>query len=157
MTISIADQILNNLRSLLVAAGTDAGASVHIDRTEETPFEVNELPAVNLFAMAEKRATPAMMGAALGRAYLIEHTIDLVLEVYTRGGPPAAAAGRLIAAQCEAALAADPTVGSVCTQILRPTETRWSRDDASEQKLFKTQVLHTGAYRTHSNAVFTPI
>lgn len=157
MSTPVVDQLLDALQALLVAAATDAGASVHVDRTEDAPFEVAELPAVNLFALTEKRNTPAMMGAALGRPYLIEHMLEMVLEVYTRGGPDAARAGRLIAAQCEAALAANPTLDGVCSQILRPTETRWSRDDASEHKLFKTQVLLSGQYRTNSNAVFTPI
>lgn len=157
------DLILERLRALLIAAGTDAGASVHIDRTEAIPFEPAELPAVNLFALEEKRQAPAMMGAALGRAYLIEHMPELVLEVYTRGGPAAAKAGRVIAAQCEAALAADPTLTAAgtqpaaCSQILRPTQTRWVRDDGNEQKHFKAQLLLAGEYRTYSNAVFSPV
>lgn len=157
MTAPVPDQILDALKALLIAAGTDAGASVHIDRTEETPFEAVELPAINLELLEEERSHPSLRGAAVGDPVLTVHTVRLVQKVYTRGGPGAAAAARLIAAQCEAALAADPTLGGKCSQVLLPKRTNWLRDDAGEAKTFQANVLLQGEYRTYSNNIFTPV
>lgn len=157
MTTPVPDQILAALSALLTAANTDAGASVHIDRTEDTPFEAEELPAINLYLIDEERAHPSVRGAAVGEPVLGVHTLRIVQEVYTRGGPGGAAAGRVIAAQAEAALAADPTLGGKCSQVLLPKRTQWERDDRSEQKNFKTNVLLVGEYRTYSNAIYTPV
>lgn len=150
-------QILAAYRALLLAAATDAGTSVHVDRTTETPFEASELPAINLLLVDEDIDQPAPFGAARGQAVLQTHALRLICEVFARGGPAAAAQARLIAAQCDAALAADPTLGGKCSQILFPRKRQHERDDGSEQKLFSTKTLLVGEYRTYSNDPFNAV
>lgn len=154
---SAATQILAAYQALLLAAGTDAGDSVHVDRTTETPFEAAELPAINLLLVDEDIDQPAPFGAARGQPVLQTHGLRLVCEVYARGGPAAAAQTRLIAAQCDAALAADPTLGGKCSQILFPRKRQYERDDATEQKTFSTKTLLVGEYRTYSNDPFNAV
>ena len=66
------------------------------------------------------------------------------------------AAARRISAACEAALAADPTLGGVCTQVLRVTGRQWLRDDGAEQRLARMNTRLECAYRTRSTDPFTP-
>jgi hypothetical protein len=157
MTAPVSTQILAAYQALLLAAATGAGASVHVDRTAETPFEPAELPAVNLLLVDEDIDQPAPFGAARGQPVLQVHALRIVREVYTRGGPAAAAQARLIDAQCDAATAADPTLDGKCSQLLLPKKRQHERDDASEQKLFSTKTLLVGEYRTYSNAPFTAV
>jgi hypothetical protein len=155
--VSAASQILDAYQALLLAAATDAGDSVHQDRTAETPFEPIELPAINLLLVDEDIDQPAPFGAARGQPVLQTHAMRILCEVYARGGPAAAAQARRIAAQCDAALASDPTLGGKCSQVLFPRKRQHERDDGSEQKLFSTKTLLVGEYRTYSNDPFTAV
>lgn len=157
MSDPVSTQILAAYQALLIAAATGAGTSVHVDRTDQTPFEPAELPAVNLLLVDEDIDQPAPFGAARGAAVLQVHALRIVREVYTRGGPAAAAQARLIDAQCDAATAADPTLGGKCSQVMFPKKRQHERDDSSEQKLFSTKTLLEGQYRTYSNAPHTAV
>jgi hypothetical protein len=154
---SVPNQIVQRLKALIVAANTAALGSVHIGRSEGDPFEPEELPAVNLLLVEDKRSDMTRFGAALGVGVLQQHMLTLVMEVYTRGGADADELGNLITAQCEAALAADPALGNTCRQAMLPYGTQWTRDTGPEQQLFKVTTLLTGEFHTYSNDPFTPV
>lgn len=153
MSTPVDTQILTALEALLKAAGLE-GVGVHIGRSDADPFEPSELPAVNLLPIDESVATQSRMGSAVGQKVLQQHSLSLVVQVITRGGSAAESQARLISAQCEAAIGANPTLGGVCSQTMHLTAKQWMRDDGSEQRLARQNSLYQCEYRTWSGDPF---
>jgi hypothetical protein len=148
--------ILQALAALLRAAATTA-QGVHVSRGQADPFEPAELPAINLLTVEASISTPSRIGYGAGVPVLQVRQLDLVVQVITRGGASAEDAARLIGARCEAAIAADPLLGGVCSQAVTPQGTQWLRDDEMEQHLARQNTLYRCEYRTYSNDPFTPV
>lgn len=151
MSAPVDSQILAALKALLDSQVWPTGVGVHVGRSDADPFELAELPAVNLLPIDEDVSTASMMGAAVGVPVLQLHTIKLVVQVVTRGGSAAEDAARSISAQCAQAIGQDPTLGGVCSQVLTPVAKQWLRDDGAEQRLCRQNTLYSGAYRTYSD------
>jgi hypothetical protein len=152
----VSTQILDALVALLQAASTGA-ATVDVDRDNEAePYEPGELPAINVIPVEEDVSADRLMGAAVGVPIRQDVTLAVVLQIVTRGGTEPARQARSISAACEAALAADPTLGGVCNQVLRVTGRQWLRDDSAEQRLARMNTRLVCAYRTLSTDPNTP-
>jgi hypothetical protein len=149
-------QVLNALAKLLNAASTGA-SGVHVSRGESDPFESDELPAINLVMLDEDIATPTVIGSGVGVQRLQVHTLRLVVQVVARSTVDAENDAREISAKCAKAIAADPLLGGVCSQLLYPVAQQWLRDEGSEQRLARQNTLYRGEYRTYSNDPFTPV
>lgn len=156
MSTPVDTQILAALDALIKAAGI-TGVGVHIGRSDADPFEPGELPAVNLLPIDESITTESRMGSAMGAKVLQAHSFSLVVQVITRGGSAAENQARLISAQCEAAIGANPTLGGVCSQTMYLTAKQWIRDDGSEQRLARQNSLYQCEYRTWSGDPFTSV
>ena len=156
MSTPVDTQILTALDALIKAAGI-AGVGVHIGRSDADPFEPSELPAVNLLPIDESITTETRMGSAVGAKVLQMHALSIVVQVITRGGSAAENQSRLISAQCEAAIGADPTLGGICRQTMYLTAKQWIRDDGSEQRLARQNSLYQCEYRTYSGDPFTSV
>jgi hypothetical protein len=150
-------QILAALKALLDGQVWPSAVGVHVGRSDADPFELTELPAVNLLPIDEDVSAASMMGAAVGVPVLQLHTIKLVVQVVTRGGSAAEDAARSISAQCAQAIGQDPTLGGVCRELLRPVAKQWLRDDGSEQRLCRQNTLYSGGYRTYSDNPFLSV
>lgn len=148
----ILDALAARLRSI-----SSGARSVDVDRDNEAePYQSDELPALNIIPVDEDVSTAAMVGAAVGVPLRQDVSLAVVLQIVTRGGTQPAREARRISAACEAALAADPTLGGVCTQVLRVTGRQWLRDDGAEQRLARMNTRLECAYRTRSTDPFTP-
>lgn len=149
-------KVLKALETLLTAATTGA-TGVHVARGEAEPFEVGELPAINLLMLDEDIATPSVVGAGVGVPRLQVHSIRLVVQVVARSASEAENEAREISAKCAEAIAGDPLLGGVCSQLLYPVAQQWLRDEGAEQRLARQNTLYRGEYRTYSNDPFTPV
>lgn len=150
MSEPVSTQILDALSARLAGAATGA-ATVDVDRDNQAePYEAAELPALNIIPVDEEIDAAFMAGAAVGVPVRQDVTLAVVLQIVTCGGSFPARQARRISAACEAALAADPTLGGVCTQVLRVTGRQWLRDDGAEQRLARMNTRLVCAYRTRS-------
>lgn len=154
MSTPVDTQIMHAVRATLQAA--NLGAGIHVDRTDADPFELTELPAINLIAVEESISTPSLIGAAHD-GVLQTHSFQLVVQVVVQQGGPAADGARLISASATQALAADPTLGGLCSGALRPVGKQWLLDDGAERPLARQNTLWLCGYRTNSRDPFTPI
>lgn len=156
MTEPVNTQILDAMVQRLRAVTTGA-RSIDVDRDNEAePYQSDELPALNIIPVDEDVSTGVMVGAAVGVPLRQDVTLAVVLQIVTRGGTQPAREARRISAACEQALAADPTLGGVCTQVLRVTGRQWLRDDSAEQRLARMNTRLECAYRARSTDPFTP-
>lgn len=157
MSEPVSTQILDALATVLRSASSGA-VTIDVDRDNEAePYEPSELPAVNLIPVDEDIGIESMAGAAIGVPLLQDVTLAVVLQVVTRGGTQPARQARRISAVCEAALAANPTLGGVCPQVLRTTGRQWLRDDGAEQRLARMNTRLVCGYRTQSTDPYTPL
>lgn len=156
MSEPVSTQILEALAALLRSSLTGA-VSVDVDRDNEAePYEATELPAVNIIPVDESVSAESSIGAAMGTPMLQNVSLAVVLQIVSRGGTAPAREARRINAACEAALAADPTLGGTCPQVLRVTGRQWLRDDGAEQRLARMNTRLECAYRTRSTDPYTP-
>lgn len=157
MSEPVSTQILDALAALLASAATGA-ATVDIDRDNDAePYQPDELPALNIIPVDEDIGTDSLVGAALGRPLQQDVSFVVVLQIVARGGSYPARQARRISAACEAALAANPTLGGACPQVLRVTGRQWVRDDAAEQRLARMNTRLVCGYRTRSTDPYTPL
>lgn len=156
MSEPVSTQILDAMAQRLRAVATGA-SSIDVDRDNEAePYQADELPAINVIPVDEEVSADLLMGAAVGVPIRQDVTLAVVLQIVTRGGTEPARQARRISAACEQALAADPTLGGVCTQVLRVTGRQWLRDDGAEQRLARMNTRLVCAYRTRSTDPYTP-
>ena len=156
MSEPVSTLILDALAARLRAISSGA-RSVDVDRDNEAePYQPDELPAINIIPVDEDVSSPAMVGAAVGVPLRQDVSLAVVLQIVTRGGTQPAREARRISAACEQALATDPTLGGVCTQVLRVTGRQWLRDDGAEQRLARMNTRLECAYRTRSTDPYTP-
>lgn len=156
MTHPVSTQILDALALRLRATQTGA-ASIDVDRDNEAePYQPDELPAINIIPVDEDVSNPTTLGAGAGVALRQDVSLAVVLQIVTRGGVEPARAARRISAVCEQALATEPTLGGVCSQVLRVTGRQWLRDDSAEQRLARMNTRLECAYRALSTDPFTP-
>jgi hypothetical protein len=156
MSLPVDSQILAALSALLLAAGTDAGTSVHVHRTEADAFEPSELPAINLLAVEEGIQTQGPLDASAGGA-VHTHSLQVVVQVITSGGSAAAAQARLVSAQCAQAIGLDTTLGGLCRLGTRPAGKQWLHDDEGDTRLLRQNNLWVCGYRTHSTNPFVAL
>ena len=149
-------QVLEALKTLIVAAATAAGSRVFVDRTAADPFAAAELPAINLVSVEESVSTPSTVGAAY-QGMQQNHTFQVVLQVLVSNTLDAGAIARLISAQAAQAIGTDPTLGGLCSNALQPTGKQWVFDDESETRFARQNNLWLCRYRTHSHDPFTAI
>jgi hypothetical protein len=148
--------ILDAMAQRLRATSTVA-RSLDVDRANEAePYQPDELPAINIIPVDEEVSAGVLVGAAVGIPIRQDVTLAVVLQIVTRGGTQPAREARRISAICEAALATEPTLGGVCTQVLRVTGRQWLRDDGAEQRLARMNTRLVCAYRTRSTDPFNP-
>lgn len=156
MSEPVSTQILAAMSARLASTATGA-ATVDVDRDNEAePYAPDELPALNIIPVDEEVSADVLVGAAVGVPMRQDVTLAVVLQIVTRGGTQPAREARRISAACEAALAADPTLGGVCTQVLRVTGRQWLRDDGAEQRLARMNTRLVCSYRTRSTDPYTP-
>lgn len=156
MSEPVSTQILDALAARLRAISSGA-RSIDVDRDNEAePYQPDELPAINIIPVDEDVSTAAMVGAGVGVPLRQDVSLAVVLQIVTRGGVQPARDARRISATCEQALATDPTLGGVCTQVLRVTGRQWLRDDSAEQRLARMNTRLECAYRARSTDPFTP-
>ncbi len=159
MSEPVSTQILESMAVVIRAAAREQGiATVDVDRDNDAePYQVDELPAINVIPVDEDVVVESFAGAAVGVPMLQDVTLAVVLQVVSRGGVDPAKAARRISADCEAALAVDPTLGGACPQVLRVTGRQWVRDDGSEQRLARMNTRLVCGYRTQSTDPYTPL
>lgn len=149
-------QILAALRALVLAANTDAGQKVDIERTEDDPYEADgDLPAINLLLVEESIRTPSTMGMVASGADH-DHRLNVVVQVVATGGT-AGSQARAISAQVAQALGTSPTLGGLLSGAILPIGKQWLRDDAGESRLMRQNNLWACSYRTHSHNPFDAI
>lgn len=154
--VPVCSQILAALQVLFSQPGIGA-ATVDIDRDNEAePYTTVELPAINIIPVEENVSAPNLIGAGLRAPVWQDVSLTVVLQIVSRGGSDPAAQARLISAACEAALAADPTLGGLCPQVVRITGRQWLRDDSAEQRLARMNTRLECVYRTRANDPYTP-
>ena len=149
-------QLLAALQTLLVAANTNAGARVFVDRTAADPFQPNELPAINLVSVEEGVTAPSTMGAAFQGMHQ-NHVFQLVVQVLVSSATDAGTAARLISAQAAQAMGTDPTLGGLCSNAMELSGKQWVFDDEAECRFVRQNNLWLCRYRTHSHDPFTAI
>jgi len=150
----ILDALAVEVRAAVRALGV---STVDVDRDNDAePYQADELPAVNIIPVDEDVSNPAMFGSGVGVPLRQDVTLAVVLQIVTRGGTQPAREARRISAACEAALALNPTLGGVCSQVLRVTGRQWLRDDSAEQRLARMNTRLECAYRALSNNPYTP-
>lgn len=135
---SVPERVLQRVRDVLLAAGTDAGSYVHRGRVD--PHSIDELPAVNV-----RRST------GLNEAFhslvdrgALEFEIDHLVE-----GDEWETASDALHVQCHAAIANDETLATLCKGLrcIR-TEPRAQAGDQIRGTLTATyqfQALHAVA------------
>lgn len=156
MSEPVSTLILDAMAQRLRAVSTGA-RSIDVDRDNDAePYQPEELPALNIIPVDEDVAAAVMVGAAVGIPIRQDVTLAVVLQIVTRGGTQPAREARRISAACEAALATEPTLGGVCTQVLRVTGRQWLRDDGAEQRLARMNTRLECAYRTRSTDPYNP-
>lgn len=154
MTTPAETQVLQAVMAVLQSA--NLGASLHMDRTEADPFELRELPAINLLAVDEGVSTPTTIGMAYDSVLQL-HSLQVVVQAVVSSGSGAGAAARLLSAKAAQALASNPTLGGLCNGAIRPVGKQWLTDDAAERPLCRQNTLWLCSYRTHSRDPFTVI
>lgn len=150
MSTPVDTQVLQAIAALLLAAGTDAGTSVHMHRTEADAFEPSELPAINLLAVEEGIQTTGPLDVASASGAVHTHSLQVVVQVIASGNSAAAHVARMVSAQCAQAIAADATLGGLCRLGVRPAGKQWLHDDEADARLIRQNNLWLCGYRTHS-------
>lgn len=147
---AVDQQILDALALLLTPSATGA-ARVDVERDDtETPYEVPELPAINLLAVEDVIYSPTKIGLAVGHPVLQVHRLAIVVQILYRGANSARNA-RQIGVAVERLVAGNPTLGGLCSQGLLPDGRQWLRDDAAESPLTRQNTRFVGEFCTYSN------
>lgn len=139
-------QVLEAVRSAIVAGGTAAGARVYLDRVD--PVQAHELPAVLVDESADGETTAA--GQDIGPIYTRQLALRITCVVADGSG--ARPQARDLGLQVEKALAPGGPVDAVAKGGLVLQNSRPLEDPAADRLLAAREQSWTVTYFTHAAA-----
>jgi hypothetical protein len=145
-------QILESVQATLVAAGTDAGSRVQLDRFDETPEA--RLPIIHIDGGDEDVQTDSV-----GFPPIYARLYGFTVECITGQASGAPKAARNLAKQVEAALLANTTAftcGGKCESLTLTGSTE-SKDAAASVPLFEVKQTWVARYMTLAGTPDVPI